>query len=464
MSGMTPDLRARLEAFKAVKVKHPRLEEVDRAVTRAIYEHTSYTLLTLYGPSGVGKSTITKRIAERCLEQEPNRAIVPVVFVEARPGDIGAYVRLDYYRQVSNTLREHAAVKDRLMNLALAAKSNQKSKDPGEWLDMREGVEYALERLRVKAVVIDEAQHLMRVEAPHKPVEQLDWLKSLTNRTNVLHILVGNYELYDFCHLNGQAARRGRDLHFPRYHLESQVQCEEFVGALRYLLERVPLTCDIDGLLEHWRWFGEWSLGCIGILRDWVVETVAARCEEGGTTLTIEALKSHALQPDQRLRLEMEARAGEHKVEREKARSEQQLEELLGKSFMAPQTATAGEMSNGHRPEPSPTPKTDHQPKKTTRRRIGERAPQRDPVGGNVPLENATKCSFSGVTGLTPDRMVQTGISLVRCPECGAMRTLQPRVHAVTFPSHQKRLVPPPPGDVQWMRNGAVWELSESKR
>jgi hypothetical protein len=255
------------------------------------------------------------------------------VLVEAHSSDIGPYARLDYYRQVLAQLRNHAAIKDHLMNLALASaqRPGRQLRDAAEWLDMREAVEYALERLHVKAVFIDEAQHLMRVETPFKPVDQLDWLKGMTNRTNVLHILVGNYELYDFRNLSGQAARRSRDLHFPRYHLESKVECEEFVGALRCLLERVPLICDLDDLLSHWRWFAEWSIGCVGILRDWVVDTVAALYEDGGTTLTMGTLKEYALQPDQRVRLEMEARAGEHKIEVGKARSQQQLEELLGK-------------------------------------------------------------------------------------------------------------------------------------
>ena len=59
---MTPETRARLSAFKEVKVKHPRLEEVDRAVMRAIDEHASYSQLMLFGPTGVGKSTVAKRI------------------------------------------------------------------------------------------------------------------------------------------------------------------------------------------------------------------------------------------------------------------------------------------------------------------------------------------------------------------------------------------------------------------
>jgi hypothetical protein len=166
----------------------------------------------------------------------------------------------------------------------------------------------------------------MYVDTPHKPTVQLDWLKTLTNRTNVLHVLVGNFDLYDFCHLNAQAARRMRDLPFPRYHVDHQRECEEFVGALRSLLERVPLAVDVPGLLAHWRWFGEWSLGCIGVLGDWMVETVDTLCKEGATTLTIEALTRHALQPDQRVRMEMEARTGEHKVERAKAQSAHELQ------------------------------------------------------------------------------------------------------------------------------------------
>ena len=388
---------------------------------------------------------------------------MPVVLVEARPSDIGAYARLDYYRQVLTALREHAAVKDRSMNMALSAKPTRKASDAAEWLELREAVEYALERLHVKAVVIDEAQHLMRVEAPHKPVEQLDWLKSLTNRTNVLHVLVGTYDLYDFRNLNGQAARRGRDIHFPRYHLETKAERQEFVGALRYLLEHVPLTCDIDDLLSHWRWFAEWSVGCIGILRDWVVDTVAALLTEGGTTLTIEALKGYALQPGQRVRLEMEARSGEHKVETGNAHSHQQLQELLRKPTRLPQISSEVGASSASPAAQLSTPKPDVQPKKTARGRVAERAPHRDPVGEVSSEEHLIKCSFSGGTGLAADRMAQTGVAKVGCPACGAMRTLHPHGDIVTFPPHQRRLTAPPPGEVRWIRSGDVWQLSGEK-
>src|SRR6266487_5703975 len=125
---MEHDARVRLEAFKAFRVKHPRLEEMDRALMRAICGQRSYTLMAVYGASGVGKSTVMKRVAQRCREEEPNSAVVPAVVVQASPEDIGTSARLDYYRQVLDQLRSHVGVRDRMMNLALARSPEKKSR------------------------------------------------------------------------------------------------------------------------------------------------------------------------------------------------------------------------------------------------------------------------------------------------------------------------------------------------
>jgi hypothetical protein len=44
-------------------------------------------------------------------------------------------------------------------------------------------------------VFVDEAQHLMATDSRSRPTAQLDWIKTLANRTNVLHVLVGNFDL-----------------------------------------------------------------------------------------------------------------------------------------------------------------------------------------------------------------------------------------------------------------------------
>jgi AAA domain len=466
MARMTPEARARLEAFKAVKVKHPRLEEVDRLVAQMIEEHAGATHLLLYGPSGVGNSTVTKRLTERFVTAEPNRAIVPVVWVEARPSDTGAYARLDYYRQVLAALREHAAVKDRLMHLALTAPPSRKRVEAVEWLEMREAVEYALERLQVKAVVIDEAQHLMHVTAPLRPVDQLDWLKSMTNRTQALHVLVGPYDLFAFRNLSGQAARRGRDIHFPRYHMARQGKRQEFVGALQYLLAHVPLACDVDGLLTHWRWFAEWSIGCIGILRDWLVDTVATLLAEGESPLTLEALTAHALETGQRVRLEIEARTGERQVEESKAYSQQQLQALL--DIPGPNQSAVAPTSTSHPLLSAPPPLRPHEPvapqpaKSPTVHHRLERAPTRDPVGISVQEAPANKCPFMGGIALVPAAMQEAGVAKVECPECATRRSLPLRGETVRFPPHAKRKTRTAPREARWVKRGTAWEVVDS--
>lgn len=452
MFSMEPDLHARLQAFLTFKVKHPRLEEIDRTLMGAIEGHRIYTLLPLYGASGVGKSTVLKHVAERCRATEKDPTCVPVVVVQASPEDVGASARLDYYRQILDQLRVHVAINDRVRHLKLMTRPAKRSSDPVEWLDMREAVIYAFAQLRVKVVFVDEAQHLMSVETLHRPTSQLDWLKALTNRTNVLHVLAGNFDLYDFCHLNDEAVRRMRMLYFPRYHFENEVECQEFVGALRALLEHVPLIVDVPGLLTHWRWFGEWSLGCIGVLSDWIVETVDALCKRGETTLTIQALQKYALPADLRARMEREARTGEFKVEQAKTQSEQDLKVLLGNPTPVPGVTR-------HMPGSLPAPEstTKHRSQETQKR--VERVAARDTVGEQIQTPKTAKCPFSGVVPIDFKRFLNSGVTLVECPDCASTRTLEPHNGALRFPTHTKRKTRTSTTQQRWVREATVWSL-----
>ncbi|MDJ0574677.1 MAG: hypothetical protein QNJ65_05865, partial [Xenococcaceae cyanobacterium MO_234.B1] len=65
-----------------------------------------------------------------------------------------------------------------------------------------------------------------------KLLDQLDWIKSMTNVTGVLHILIGTYELLDFRNLSGQASRRGLDIHFPRYLYQNEQDRLDFQSVL----------------------------------------------------------------------------------------------------------------------------------------------------------------------------------------------------------------------------------------
>ncbi len=248
-----------------------------------------------------------------------------------------------------------------------------------------------------------------------------------------------------------------RDLYFPRYHFDNAAECEAFVGALRSLLERVPLHVDVPGLLTHWRWFGEWSLGCIGVLSDWLVETVDALYKQGGTTLTIDALQKHALPPGLRARMEREARAGEFKMDQAKAQSEQELRQLLGKPIPVPGTEeTEIPRPNG---ASASKPLADTYPGVHGHTRV-ERGAARDAVGeqGEIHLV-PNKCTFAGVVPIDLKRFRERGVALVECPDCACTRTLEPHGGVLRFKSHNKRKTTTPNTEPRWAREKTDWEV-----
>src|SRR6266480_372408 len=338
MAQLTLEARTRLDAFKAVTVKHAHLTHVDDQLSLWVEEHTDATHVLLCGPGGVGKSKVLSVVTERFKDEEQDRFVVPILLLEPVPPALGPYLRLDYYWQIIDALKEHLLVKELLGSVAhlMAAPKATRSKFGAvDWLKVREVAEQALIRARVKAVFADEGHRLMQGDGSHSVDEQLEWLKSLSNRTNVLHVLAGPYALFGFRNTMGQLARRGRDIHFARYHVNDKEERKAFAGAVQYLLERVPLTCDLNAFLKRWRWFAEGSVGCIGILKDWLVDAVAATLVQNGASLTEEILTRTMPHPARRVSLEMEARAGEHKVALHDSEGAKQFQALLKKPAQA---------------------------------------------------------------------------------------------------------------------------------
>lgn len=253
-------------------------------------------------------------VAERFKNEEVDRFVVPVLLLEPIPPDLGPYLRLDYYWQIIDALKEHLLVKElvgSVAHLMAAPKATRSKFGAVDWLKMRAVAEQALVRARVRAVFADEGHRLMQGDGSHSVDEQLEWLKSLSNRTRVLHVLAGLYALFGFRNTSGQLAHRGRAIHFARYHVENKEERTAFMAAVKYLLERVPLDVDLNAHLARWRWWAEGCVGCVGILKDWLVDAVAATLVQKGTSLTEDILTKTMPHSARRLSLEIEARAGD---------------------------------------------------------------------------------------------------------------------------------------------------------
>jgi hypothetical protein len=315
----------------------------------------------------------------------------------------------------------------------------------------------------------------MQGDGSHSVDEQLEWLKSLSNRTNVLHVLAGPYALFGFRNTSGQLARRGRDIHFARYHVENKEERTAFVAALKYLLERVPLTCDLHALLSRWRWFAEGCVGCIGVLKDWLVDAVAATLVQKGTSLTEDILARTMPHPARRLSLEMEARAGEHKVALHDSEGARQFQALLKKPAKAanrkteptpgsvPVVAYTGQVDEIAESASATLPMPQVSPK-PTQPRVGQRAPERDPVGETTAssVRKATGCSFTEVIVVTLAQIEEAGVSHFECPTCLAVRDIPPKGGRVKFPWHPKRTTTTPNQGLRWVKREIAWKLFDS--
>jgi hypothetical protein len=486
---LSAENQAKLAAFKAYAVNHALLQDVDSRLMHAIAEPAGFSHVLVYGPSGVGKSTMLQQLHRRtaALLSSPaesrapaarwratsstiSSAPHPLLMLEAVPPDGMTFNRAAYYRAALTQLGESYYKQWSLVdiNVEQTWETKTRSKSKGRVAqfndspELRQAMEEALIRRGVRAVVIDEAQHLMQVASGTKLLDQLDWIKSMTNMTGVVHVLVGTYDLLNFRNLSGQAARRGYDIHFPRYQFQHEADRTAFQGVLLQLLTRQPLQADLQELLNRWYYFYERSIGCVGVLKDWLVRAVAAALREDDHDLSLARLQAHALSNAQCESMAADAHAAEQKLHYTES-SREHLWSLLGMSGVTlPPGASQDAVSSTTDPPPERAVRQAPTPPK--RRRVGERAPERDRVGeaSSVPASaKKPQCLFSGVIDLTPSQLRETPGIQVECPTCGARRSIRPTKgpSRVAFPPHPIRVTRASREARRWSLRGTLWEL-----
>ncbi len=371
-----PDLlqqspEARLDYFKSFTIAHPLLREADAALKQAIQEPTGWSLIFVYGPTGVGKTTLRRRVEKHlkesmieALRQDPG--IMPVVSLEAPAPDSSQFSWKDYYRRALIALEEPLV--DRKLTYAAHASFHgacgRALSDPiVPGIELRLALESGLIHRRPQAFFIDEAQHLAKMKSGRKLQDQLDSIKSLASLTNTVHVLIGTYELLPFRNLSAQLSRRSIDIHFPRYRAERSGDYTAFRNVVFTLQRHLPLPDESD-LLPHIEYCYERSIGCVGLVKDWLTRALALAINQGADAVSLKMLQKTAWPLDQSERMAREAVDGESDVlEREEIRHRLRQMLQLGGSPSAPATARANPLATHACP------------------RVGQRRPVRDPIG-----------------------------------------------------------------------------------
>ena len=371
---------ARLDYFRTYTMAHPHLLATRETLLDAIHEMAPNSLILVLGPTGVGKTTLRMKIEQlltvEMLEEvrtDPGR--IPVVSVECVAPESGSFNWRDHFRRLLLQMEEplvdykfnpEAPVRTgngvvRFMPSARAVGS-----------EYHHAVERALHFRRPVAVLIDEAQHLARMGSGRRLSDQLDVLKSIANRTRTVHVLIGTYELLAFRNLSAQLSRRSMDIHFPRYRTDDPEDRKAFRTVLRTFEQQIPLLEPPD-LVKDWEYLYERSIGCVGVLKDWLVRTLTAVSRRNGSVLTNRDLQEHAPSVSQCDKMLSEVLEGESRLF-ESGEARCRLRTRLGLSAEE-RNREDPETSNAVR---SPTALVSL---RQQRRKPGHRRPERDVVG-----------------------------------------------------------------------------------
>jgi hypothetical protein len=321
----------RLGAFGALTLAHPHLVTAREALMSALGSCAGNTIVFVVGPTGVGKTTLRVKIehdlvADLKEELQHDKEWLPVVSVEASAPDTGTFSWREHFRRLLDAMREPLIdyKLDRrgkpwgLGRPAFPFDPNPRSSGA----EYQHSVEQALRHRRPAAVLIDEGQHLAKMSSGRRLLDQLDVIKSIANCTGIPHILIGTYDLLAFRNLNGQLARRSIDVHFGRYRAERSGEAAIFKNIVRSFEAQMPLESP-SNLVNAWEYLYERSVGCVGILKEWLNRTLLVALGRGHKRIEATDLEQCALEVSRCEKIASECWDGEMRMDASRERAEQ---------------------------------------------------------------------------------------------------------------------------------------------
>ncbi len=385
----------RFDYFKNKIIGHDRLLKVDEKLLHAIRYPSGISLILVYGPTGVGKTTLRTRIEQKLLAMEMEAMLkdpgyLPVMSMEA----IAASSSYNWKEHFTRAL---VVAKEPLIEFKVDYEAHRMSQgrellsraDRSE-LVLRRSLESCFRQRRTKVFIIDEAQHLKRVGSGRRYLDQMDTIKSLAQATGTIHVLIGTYELLDLTSLSAQLCRHSLEIHFSRYSNFDTADRDAFASMLETFQRYLPVAQAPD-LLGLEAYLYEKTFGCIGVLKTLLNDALSLALRKDTETITEEMLKESALPTRDLIQMSREIAEGERVL----METDDQVIELRTFLSTVPkstsksktkgkeggvetQTNTVGEQKQGSVRQESEGAVA---PKSKKDRRPGERRPKRDPIG-----------------------------------------------------------------------------------
>lgn len=374
--------KARLVYYDNYMMGHPYLDEAFETLKTIIREHGESRLIFVFGPTGAGKTTV-RRLAEKWVIEQlfplsnTNKGFVPVASVEAVLHKSGLFNAKDHLKRCLRALHEPEELIKYKVNYGVKGVYRDETGAlviPSVIVESELGwaLEQALKHRKPKIFFIDEAHHLLTVASGRKLTDVPEAIKSLANRAEILHGLLGTYELLTLHDIGDQLSRRSVYIHLPRYNAQYLEDRQTWQGIVWNFQLNIPMP-EMPDFLNIWEYLYERSLGCVGIIKNWTRNALADAIEENAKTLSVKHLEKRALSVGQCQNILKHIKEGEKRYTEIEGEVEKLRAELgLGiKPISRKDTKSKSSQKSLEIPQPA---------SKITKG-VGQRKPQRDSIG-----------------------------------------------------------------------------------
>jgi hypothetical protein len=372
------EIKKLVDAFMDVTVKHMLQEQAHEAIDFACSDNPSASIVVLAGPTGVGKSTLLSKFAEEYLrhwapEMAADATLRPIMYSIAVASGHRGFDWKRLFKDASANLDDPFAYqRNRRGPRKGEPPRRPSSRLPGESLSaavIREELEAEIMKCESRIWIIDEAQHVIRGGRSGAPGDQLDVLKSLAQTAGTKLLLCGTYNLPDYMVGSGQLSRRNSVIRLNRYRWTDPTERRVFANVVNALLKRLPDGTNHPDVKANLQFFYLRTLGCVGILKEWIARAFAKQLANGDSALTLRHLQLTRLTANQIATINQEVIDGEVRY----GEGSDELDDALKRSILRGVTAFK------RTPETVITPaRVRSGPRQP--RRVGERTPGRDPV------------------------------------------------------------------------------------